>query len=337
MDSFSLPTYCCGINVRVPMNIMSKSKVELVTVGILVCHTAFIIAMIAMMADNSTFRRNTCIFFSPFCTRAANSHFNKYRFFYTRRTEWIEKGQCKGGFQSYTCENLSGKQTYSDECKKVMSTTATLLSFAILSLFPSAVLTGLSLCVKSLNRYVGYVSFGFCAFGILMLMSGWAYIADNAHKCWTHVNEIRAAKSGSSCAGVIVVWFLYLPVLGFQYWLAKKQAAYLADSKEEMTACERWSLSYPFFRLGRGGVRGSSLLAGDHGSYEPPGASAPPAGACTAVALYDCKGDNDDELSFVKGDVLELIEREGEQWWVAKLNGRRGLVPANYVDDSEGL
>jgi len=47
--------------------------------------------------------------------------------------------------------------------------------------------------------------------------------------------------------------------------------------------------------------------------------------------LYAFNGSSPQELSFNQGDVLILISTEG-QWWTAELNGKRGLIPYNYVE-----
>ena len=35
------------------------------------------------------------------------------------------------------------------------------------------------------------------------------------------------------------------------------------------------------------------------------------------VALYDCEADNDDELSFHEGEVINIISEDEEDWWVS--------------------
>jgi len=49
-----------------------------------------------------------------------------------------------------------------------------------------------------------------------------------------------------------------------------------------------------------------------------------------AKGLYPFQGQSPDELSFNPGDVLNIVSQEGE-WWTAELNGRKGVIPANYV------
>jgi hypothetical protein len=49
-----------------------------------------------------------------------------------------------------------------------------------------------------------------------------------------------------------------------------------------------------------------------------------------ATALYDFKPEADNELGFAEGDVINIIKQEGD-WWTGELRGKRGLLPATYV------
>ena len=50
-----------------------------------------------------------------------------------------------------------------------------------------------------------------------------------------------------------------------------------------------------------------------------------------AVAQYDFQGRSERELSFRKGDVLELHEQASTDWWRGSMRGNRGLIPAKYI------
>jgi len=65
-------------------------------------------------------------------------------------------------------------------------------------------------------------------------------------------------------------------------------------------------------------------------STPAPGGSGEAAGGLKAKALYTFTGEEDNELSFQKGDSLLIIKNEGE-WWEGEINGVRGLLPSNYV------
>lgn len=51
-----------------------------------------------------------------------------------------------------------------------------------------------------------------------------------------------------------------------------------------------------------------------------------------AVALYDFTGQEEGDLSFKKGDRIEVLKKPpGEEWWVGKIGLRQGILPKNYV------
>ncbi|KAK0164640.1 hypothetical protein PV328_003243 [Microctonus aethiopoides] len=49
------------------------------------------------------------------------------------------------------------------------------------------------------------------------------------------------------------------------------------------------------------------------------------------MALYPHQAQNDDELSFDKGDVITVLAKQEEAWWKGELNGVCGIFPSNYV------
>ncbi|KAI0344278.1 BAR-domain-containing protein [Trametopsis cervina] len=54
------------------------------------------------------------------------------------------------------------------------------------------------------------------------------------------------------------------------------------------------------------------------------------------VALYDFEAQADGDLDFRAGDRIEVVEKtdSAEDWWTGKLNGRQGVFPGNYVQDT---
>ncbi|XP_063402037.1 src kinase-associated phosphoprotein 2-like isoform X2 [Mytilus trossulus] len=54
------------------------------------------------------------------------------------------------------------------------------------------------------------------------------------------------------------------------------------------------------------------------------------------MGKWDCTGDNEKELSFKKGDIIYIINRDFDDrsWWVGELNGKFGLVPKNYLTEA---
>lgn len=48
-------------------------------------------------------------------------------------------------------------------------------------------------------------------------------------------------------------------------------------------------------------------------------------------ALHNFNATNADELSFLKGDILKIINKDDENWYKSELRGRYGFVPSNYI------
>ncbi|AMD18909.1 HBR008Cp [Eremothecium sinecaudum] len=48
-------------------------------------------------------------------------------------------------------------------------------------------------------------------------------------------------------------------------------------------------------------------------------------------AVYDLKASEPEELSFVKGDIITVIEQVYRDWWRGSLRGKVGIFPLNYV------
>lgn len=49
------------------------------------------------------------------------------------------------------------------------------------------------------------------------------------------------------------------------------------------------------------------------------------------IALYDFEAQEEDELSFHKGDHIQVLKYDTSGWWLGKLNGKYGLFPSNYT------
>lgn len=48
-------------------------------------------------------------------------------------------------------------------------------------------------------------------------------------------------------------------------------------------------------------------------------------------AKFNFKQNNEDELSFSKGDILYVTRVEDGGWWEGSFKGRSGWFPSNYV------
>ncbi|XP_064640246.1 enhancer of filamentation 1-like isoform X2 [Lineus longissimus] len=63
-------------------------------------------------------------------------------------------------------------------------------------------------------------------------------------------------------------------------------------------------------------------------------------GTCLAKALYDNLAETQEEISFKKGDIVTVIERDTnglEGWWLCSLKGRKGIAPGNRLKILTGI
>uniref|UniRef100_A0A8C9U095 Intersectin-1 n=1 Tax=Scleropages formosus TaxID=113540 RepID=A0A8C9U095_SCLFO len=56
-----------------------------------------------------------------------------------------------------------------------------------------------------------------------------------------------------------------------------------------------------------------------------------PQPVCQVIGMYDYTAQNDDELAFSKGQIINVLSKEDPDWWKGELNGAVGLFPSNYV------
>ncbi|KAF9990905.1 class II myosin [Mortierella antarctica] len=64
-----------------------------------------------------------------------------------------------------------------------------------------------------------------------------------------------------------------------------------------------------------------------------PAAEAPPPPPAKPMykAIYNFVSEDAGEVSFVKDDVMEILEKDENGWWLAKKDGKEGWVPSNYL------
>lgn len=52
---------------------------------------------------------------------------------------------------------------------------------------------------------------------------------------------------------------------------------------------------------------------------------------CQVIAVYDYTAANQDEMSFSKGQLINVLDKSNPDWWRGEVNGVTGLFPFNYV------
>ncbi|CAE7034205.1 hypothetical protein PTNB73_10495 [Pyrenophora teres f. teres] len=94
-----------------------------------------------------------------------------------------------------------------------------------------------------------------------------------------------------------------------------------------------------------GDVKSPALSGGSWGSVAKAKGAAPPppkpkpsrlSGVPaheTVTALYDYEAQAEGDLSFLTGDVIEIVSRtqNDNEWWIGKVRGKQGQFPGNYV------
>lgn len=72
---------------------------------------------------------------------------------------------------------------------------------------------------------------------------------------------------------------------------------------------------------------------GEDGGKQPPATPAP-AAQIHVKAKFNFVGNDPEDLSFKKGDILTILKKEEEDWWFARhSNGSEGLIPKPYVEE----
>uniref|UniRef100_A0A3Q3R7C5 Osteoclast-stimulating factor 1 n=1 Tax=Monopterus albus TaxID=43700 RepID=A0A3Q3R7C5_MONAL len=83
------------------------------------------------------------------------------------------------------------------------------------------------------------------------------------------------------------------------------------------------------FQAKRVGLEERAHTIGHTGRRSPISSACPP--HRSVKALYDFVAEEDDELGFSAGDIIEVLDRSDTSWWTGKLRGKSGLFPANYT------
>jgi len=69
-------------------------------------------------------------------------------------------------------------------------------------------------------------------------------------------------------------------------------------------------------------------------STAPPKPQPKPRNVKIMRAVYDYTAEEEDELSFISGDILYILDMSDQDWWKARCKGKEGLVPSNMVESA---
>ncbi|KEY64244.1 hypothetical protein S7711_09037 [Stachybotrys chartarum IBT 7711] len=79
--------------------------------------------------------------------------------------------------------------------------------------------------------------------------------------------------------------------------------------------------------------QGSTSSATTRVPPPPPPAAAPAPAKVLARVLYDFAGQKENELTIRAGEILEIVQKENNGWWLAKTATAQAWVPAAYVEE----
>lgn len=86
-----------------------------------------------------------------------------------------------------------------------------------------------------------------------------------------------------------------------------------------------------------GGESGSASRNGLNSPATPINTSSVGSTGPCCRALYQFEAENDTELPFGEGDIIQLINQVDENWFEGKINDKIGFFPVNYVQVIEAL
>ena len=113
-----------------------------------------------------------------------------------------------------------------------------------------------------------------------------------------------------------------------------------ASKQSEVPKQSSGSVSYVKDQRGGNGYDGGMTQSvGQSISMPPPPPVQPPQGALVFQGLYNYEARTAEDLSFKKGERLQIMNNTDGDWWLARsmVTGQEGYIPSNYVAPVESV
>lgn len=111
-------------------------------------------------------------------------------------------------------------------------------------------------------------------------------------------------------------------------------SAHTINTQSDSSADDAGGRKGKFLFQGQKMKQEKALLNGGNDEFAPTPPPRPKvqSTAGVAVALYDFVGQEEGDLSFKRGDRIDILKKPpGEEWWVGKIGLKQGILPKNYV------
>ncbi|KAG6380972.1 hypothetical protein JVT61DRAFT_5367 [Boletus reticuloceps] len=87
----------------------------------------------------------------------------------------------------------------------------------------------------------------------------------------------------------------------------------------------------PLMSPGAAGIGAGNTLSASTSSPEPVQDQEPYTYKAKALYAYTASPDDPNEISFIKGEILDILDKQGKWWQAKKPDGAVGIAPSNYL------